>query len=361
MVPTPLKQNRKTIARMPSLKLRRAKKNKTTKMKLIQNKLYLTMPEMVECGFVEARLREAKSRGTKCWHFIDDPDDRRRVLIGFEDLTEARKEMVEKRFGNPYDHVARNPILTLVANTTCFKENEYFLKYRYMPLTGEDAEMYAAGGKALPIDRVNKYTRAAKWLKMISKALKDKRIIKKELHLSVTDFFKHVTELVSLEKERGKTDGYTGLDVLPGDFPSSYQRLLAKVARYQHEGADNLVDARFGNKHAAKLGKVNVPFGKLTVTDHRKSTFAIGRYNDQLAVIRTISRMHNNFDAAQVTKMANLVFERNGWETVSAATIRNFIADNRHVLAPGRHGKRVYMSEVAMQVKRKAPELPLQY
>jgi hypothetical protein len=52
---------------------------------------------------VEVYLRKAKSTGTKCWSFINDPDDRRRVLIKYEDLKEDYKKMVKELFGNPYE------------------------------------------------------------------------------------------------------------------------------------------------------------------------------------------------------------------------------------------------------------------
>src|SRR5690242_15929994 len=109
-------------------------------MKLIENILYLEFAEMAECGVSENYLRKAKSTKTKCWSFIDDPDDKRKVLIEYEKLKEDYKRKVEARFGNPYEYVAKLPIRSLVKWDD--KAEEFYLAYRY----GEN--------KPLPIEHV---------------------------------------------------------------------------------------------------------------------------------------------------------------------------------------------------------------
>ena len=308
-------------------------------MKLIDGKLYLTITEAVECGIAsENYIRKAKSDGVKCWDLIDDPADKRRVLVGYDELNDDRKGKVEKRYGNPYDMVARNPIKAMVVNDR--KANEYYMGYRY-----------DNGLKSLPINRVYQYTRAASWLNMLAKA----NSIRKELRLSNDEFYEHAEMLINVEKDRGRVEGYAGMDVLPADFPGSYSRLLAKVKRYQNEGYDMLIDPLFGNKIGAKLGKID------TNSVNKEGAFAPERYEDQMAVIRYCSAQGNNFDAGQVARMANVVFEQKGWKTISRATISKIISENMHLLTPGRQGKRKYDSSVAMQVKRKGPERPMMY
>ncbi len=92
-------------------------------MKLIQNKVYLSIKEVVECGIsTEGSLWTAKSKGTKCWDFVKDESDLRNVWIGYDGMNDMRKKMVELRFGNPYDRVARTPILDMVVNDAKAKE-----------------------------------------------------------------------------------------------------------------------------------------------------------------------------------------------------------------------------------------------
>lgn len=340
-------------------------------MKLINSKVYLSIKEVVECGIsTEGSLWTAKSKGTKCWDFVKDESDLRNVWIGYDAMSDERKRLVELRFGNPYDRVARTPILDMVVNDR--KANEYYMAYRY------------DGLKNLPISRVYQYTRAVSWLAMLDRALVDKRIIKKDLGLTVPEFFIHVGELINLERSRGKTEGYAGIDVLPADFPGTYQRLLAKVERYRTEGYDMLIDPLFGNKIGAKIGKI--PFdgaqddSKLMLKDggngtknvavsgendpnmqNKRGAFDLQRYEDQMAVIRYCAEKGNNLDAGQVAKMSNIVFERKGWKTISRATVNKIISENMHLLTAGRQGKKVYGSKVAMQMTRKVTPMPLMY
>jgi hypothetical protein len=326
------------------------------------------MKDAVDCGFIEQRLREAKSRGVKCWDLIDDPDDKRKVLMGYEALNDARKRMVWDRFGNPYEHVIRQPILEMVQND---------------PIAHLHYNTKMIGAERLDVTTVNKYTRAASWLNMLRDL--DKQVVKKVMNVSVEDFYIHAGELISLEKAHSKNKAYAGLDVLPGDFPSSKQRLMAKVQVYRSGGYDSVIDARFDNKNAAKIGKV-MPAGlaahkvvlpkKLSIaapqmpenmglmvpnSENKAGGFDPELKEKQMAVIRACARLANNLSPAQVTKMVNVIFQQNGWETVSRYTIGAIMKENEHVLTPGRRGKRTYMNEVAMQNKRKAPQWPMLY
>ena len=339
-------------------------------MKIIQNKLYLTISECVECDIAsDGYIRKAKSEGTKCWDIMDDPADKRKVLVGYDALNDDRKRKVEVRFGNPYDLVARQPILDMVVSD--WKANEYYMSYRY------------GANLSLPVDRVNQYTRAASWLNLMNRVLDDKSIVKKGLGIEMGSFDEHVAELIGLEKQRGKLMGYAGVDVLPGDFPGSSQRLKAKAGIYKQQGYESLIDPLYGNKNASKLGRLdlNSPInqGILPINGgineaflpektgiEPKSSEKRGGYcpdldDKQMAVIRALCAKPQNFDAGQVAELVNLCFSANGWKTLSRARLHQIITENMHVLMAGRQGKRAYMSKAAMQNKRKAPDYPLYY
>jgi hypothetical protein len=289
-------------------------------MKFVNQKLYLTFQQVVDCGIASVEyLKKAKSTGVKSWDFITDADDKRKVLIGYEALKDAHKQMVQRRFGNPYEYVAKEPIKALVEKD--HKAEEYFHQYTY------------DGTKKLSIDHVIKYTSAASWLNMLLKLDADKAFIKKTLNLRLDEFYSNVADIIKAEAI---------------DLPTSYKHLRASMLKYKAEGYDYLIPDHFGNKRAAKIGKIE------------------GAFNDEIAakqeaLIRAAASKHNNFDAAQITRAVNHIFKQQGWQEVSHSTVKQFINKNKHIITPGRSGARNYNNTVAMQVKRKRPEFPLYY
>ncbi len=303
-------------------------------MKIIEKQLYLTLREMVEAGYNEGSLLTAKSKGTKCWKFANDPEDLRKVLVCYDTMTKENQQKVESRFGNPYNMIARQPILDMVQQDA--KAYDFYKQYRY------NETLY------LPIEVVNKYTRAASWLNMLSTVQDDRSIIKKDLCLTIPQFYEHVAELINSEKTNGKSSTYTGIYTMPGDFPATYQKLLNKVDLYKKGGYDTLIHRMYGNKLASKIGKIDGGFDPELE-------------GKQMAIIRRIARLHTNLDAAQVAQLANIIFEKNNWETIGEKRVWQIMNQNKAVLTPGRRGKRVFNSEIAMQLKRKAPQFPTYY
>jgi hypothetical protein len=127
------------------------------------------------------------------------------------------------------------------------------------------------------------------------------------------------------------------------DLPSSYQRLRNKITEYQEKGYESLIDWRFGNKLAAKIGKTDEGFNEEVAAK-------------QTALIRKAASMHNNFDTAQIARFVNQIFSKNGWEEVSHGTVYNVIKANEHLITSGARGARTYNNKIAMQVTRKRPD-----
>lgn len=288
-------------------------------MKIINDTLYLEFAEMVEAGVSDNYLSKAKSSGTKCWIFIGDPQDKRKVLIDYEALRLNYKKQVQERYGDPYDYMAKTPIRNMVKPD--FKAEEFFLAYRY------------EGDKVLPIEHRKKYTAAASFLNMLLFVDANKKILKKELNISLAKFFNNVERIIETDKI---------------DLPGSYRRLRAKMDEYKERGYESLIDWRFGNKIAAKLGKGEDGFDPELL-------------DKQKAFILKAASMHNNFDAMQITRAVNLVFEKQGWPCISHGTVYNLCKENSHLTMPGRRGKRDYNNVIAMQNKRREPQFPLQF
>lgn len=302
-------------------------------MKLIDNILYIEWAEMLDCGVPENTLKSARSKETKCWSFIDDPRDNRRVLIHYEDLRQDYKDKIKARFGNPYDMVAREPILVRVQNRP--EAHNFFLGYKF------------DGEKKLDISVVDKYTRADAWLNFINQ-MGAKEIKQLFPGLKVPDFYSHVTHLIEIEKANGKDKEYKGIKKLPGDFPGTYQRLKTKAENYRNGTFEDLISKQYSNKNSTKLGL-------------NEGGFDPELYEKQMAVIRAVAAKHNNFDAGQVKIFADVIFKKNGWETISKSRINQILKKNMVILKPGRRGKRSFNSEIAMQIKRTAPKFPTYY
>ena len=76
-------------------------------MKLIENKLYIEFSELVDCGFPIGTVKSAQFRNSNSWKFIDDPDDKRKVLSEYESMKPTYKEKVIAKYGNPYEYLAK--------------------------------------------------------------------------------------------------------------------------------------------------------------------------------------------------------------------------------------------------------------
>lgn len=288
-------------------------------MKLVNSILYIEFADFLAAGWNEDTVKKANHRNGPYWQMISDPQDKRRVLVEFEHLRKKDKDRLIAHFGNPYDYIAKEPIRKMVVTDP---DAEIFFKdYRY-----DD-------GKVLPEEHQYRYATAAAWLNMLKRVQNDKRIVKNELSITLEKFWEATCDIIKADKI---------------DLPSSYRRLLAKLEDYKETGYTSLIDWRFGNKLAAKVGKGADGF------DHEQ-------HQDQVAFIRKAASMHMNFDAAQVTSFVNPVFKANGWPTVSRSTVYQIMQENARLTTAGSRGQRAYNNEIAMQVKRRRPDHPLYY
>lgn len=288
-------------------------------MKIIDNLLYIEFSDFINAGWKEDAIKKANFRNGPFWQMLPDPLDKRKTLVQYDTLRPKDKERITTQFGNPYEYVAKEPIRKMVqldpAAELFFKDHRY------------DEDKY------LPFEHQVKYTTAASWLNLLIKLNENKRIIKKDLNLSLEKFWSNVCDII-------KADNI--------DLPTSYRRLLNKMDEYKESGYAVLIDWRFGNKLSAKIGKTDVGFNEEV-------------YNKQISLIRNAATRANNFDAQQITSAVNMIFEKNNWPTVSLTTVYNICKENSHLTMPGRRGKREYNNHISMQHLRKRPEFPLHY
>lgn len=199
-------------------------------MKFLDQTLYLEFSELIDCGISENTVKKASERKSPSWDIIAHPDDGRKRLIGFEKLREDYKVKVTARYGNPYEYFAKTPIRQMVIHD--LEAEKFYLGYRY------------DGDKKLPEERVRQYTREASWLNMLVKADDNMKDIRKTLNLRMEEFYQHVGELLTFEKEQQR---------ITGKFPTNYVKLKDRLRKYRSDKYASLISDHYGNKRAAKV------------------------------------------------------------------------------------------------------------
>lgn len=276
-------------------------------MKLIDNVLWIEFSEALEAGIPSNTISVARHRKSPSWSFMNDPADRRKVLIEYERMKPDYQKKIEGRFGNPYENVARQPIRNLIKWDN--KAEEFFLTYRY----GEN--------KPLPIEHVKKYTGAANFLNMLRDVTADKKALKDLLKLTIEKFYTYAIEIITADSI---------------DLPTSYRRLLAKRKDYETNGYASLIDWRFGNTLAAKV-------------------------KDELSeatLLKMISH-HNQYDDVFIQWQYNKWASENGYKAIDAATVGVWRRKKEHEIVMHREGNASLKNKFLRQAKGSRPSAPL--
>ena len=276
-------------------------------MKLVDNILYIEWNELLDSGVPLGTLKTARSRNSKSWRFISDPEDKRKVLCEYEFLGERYKNLLSNKFGNPYDYVAKQPIRDMVQWDSAAEE--HFLSYRY------------DGDKVLSRSHVDKYTAAANWLNMLNEACEDKKQIKKLLGLTIDQFYLHVTELIKLESV---------------SLPTSYRKLKQKQKDYAEKGYDILISSHFGHKRSAKISDSKSESVLLKLLSHP-----------------------NQYDDVFICNQYNEWAKSEGYKTITSKTVWTHRHKNAELLTFEREGISAFKDKFSMKIRGSRPTAPL--
>lgn len=282
-------------------------KLKLEALKIIENTLWIEYADFLSAGWKEDTLKKANLRNGPFWMMTADPLDKRKPLVKFETLRDEHKAKLNEYFGDVHSYMAKAPIKALVKID--HKAHEFFLSYRY------------DSNKTLPSEHITKYTTAANWLNMLNQVNADKRIMKKQLNLSLAAFWMHVCDIIKADKI---------------DLPTSYQRLITKMAEYQEKGYECLVDWRFGNKLAAKV--------KDEVSE---------------SVLLELIAHPNQHDDVIIAKAYNEWAMKNEYRTIDPATVGNHRRKNNHLLQGQREGVAAWYNTYGKIIHRNRPSAPL--
>ncbi|HEY4195236.1 MAG TPA: hypothetical protein VGM63_06860, partial [Mucilaginibacter sp.] len=152
------------------------------------------------------------------------------VLIEYESLPAAYKILVNSKFGNPYEYMAKQPILDLIAPDS--KAIDFFERYRKQD-----------GFPLKPKCRIE-YANSAAILNALQYLLKDKKALKNTFNISLGDFWQYASEIVKEVADR-----------LPNSLPASSRRLKPLYKEYLKEGYKVLINGRIGNDYSRKVGE----------------------------------------------------------------------------------------------------------
>jgi len=190
---------------------------------------------MVECGVSEPTLKWAKMKNAKCWTFTKDPDDKRAVLIKYEDLKQKYKNKVLLRFVNPYTYTAQKSIKQHL--NTDYNARLYYLEYK-LDTTNE----------GLPKESIEMYSKCAELLNLlVAITAKNGRKKLKTIAPDKKTFWDMVCSYIENENL---------------DLPKSYKRILEKVNAYilpTENSVPNyaclIKEAKYGNTNAEKINE----------------------------------------------------------------------------------------------------------
>lgn len=268
-------------------------------MKIISNSLHLEFSELLACGIPRRTILS--------WPNAKDPADNRRVLIPFEALKEKYKGLVQSKFGNPYVYSVKTPLKGLLNKD--FEAEKFYLHYRF-----DD-------GKALPQAYVDQYTLAASWLNLLRSALADKRFVKRQLHLTLEQFWATFIELIEAENV---------------DLPLSDRRLRERLRQYTDEGYICLISAKFGNRNSAKI------------CDEVSE-----------ALLLEMIAHPNQFDDVAIAWQYNLKAVEDKRDTITPSTVGNYRRKYNYLLMGSREGNKPWADKFAKSIIGKRPSAPL--
>lgn len=281
-------------------------------MRIIEDVLYLELAELVKCGVSEGYLRKAKSTKTKCWSFIKDPEDGRRVLVEYEALKDNYKKLIIKAYGDPYERVARQPILDLVKED--LEAERFYQDYTFN------------GHETLPPAVRRRYTIAANWLNMIKEVNEDKKALKEHLNLNVTQFYDKVLSIIKTDKI---------------DLPTTYRRLVVNqdsaLKKYIKDGYPSLISWKWGNQNRAKVKK-----GELSMD-----------------VLHEMIAHHNQHDDVYVCMQYNNWASQTNHEEISVSTVAYHRTKYYPYIVIGREGQDVFNNKLQKRINGKRPSAPL--
>ncbi len=284
--------------------------------------LYVTTDALIVSGKTRSNIDKAVSTKQKPIAACKLPELGVSNYFKWDNMSNGWRECIETKFGNPYDYVAREPIMQMIVRDD--KAEEFYLAHRY----GE-------GTKSLNEQTVRKYTTAASLYKMNNKFMQNPKPVLKQLGINVPTFYEELGEIMKAWKEQGKEDGYLGYDQLPGDFAASGQRFRNNAKEFEKVGYEFLIDDMYGNTLSAKI-------------------------NDEVSESLLVSMLGetNQYDYALIAIQYNKWARENNYKQITPQTVANWHGKYREEIDMTREGRETYNATTRRKVYRMRPTQP---
>lgn len=276
--------------------------------KSIHGRLYVTFRAMVDSGISEQTMHLARFRASTSWKFIDDPHDKRKVLVCYESLKDKYKLMVRNAFGDPYNSMTLEPLRHMVQRD--LNAFQFYTDYT-LP-----------NGNKLPTkpDYIDIYTRQAELFNMITYVMNNKRVMKNELCMSMDVFWESIAKIVIADK-------YEYL-------PQTVDNIKKRWRKYQQQGYGSLVSNKFGNANTQKISSA----------EHK-------------ALLLKLIAAHHNLEDTVVASKYNEAAAQLGWGfTISAPTVRVYRRKYDMEIAASRKGKSQLIHRLRPTLMRDKPK-----
>ncbi len=251
----------------------------------------------------------------------------REALVAYAGMPERVRRMVEAMVGDPYAAASRCLLaeyLTDRAEVADYLDNFRTHSGRLLPDV-KRREYYA---NAMVLEAIDRMMQAARGIR-VAQGGSNVRPAAAGRHTR-TARFESVVEMISRLDQRQ----------WPHKLPQNPRSLDRLLRRYKAEGPSALVHKFYTepNVSAAKL-----------------------QTDDQKAMLATIAGSGNNLDNVQIADIYNRIATQMGWPTIGDRTVGAWRSRLEADLCARRFGTKAWANTVAMQVRRRAPEWPLQY
>lgn len=239
------------------------------------------------------------------------------ALVDYESMPDAIKDEVKRALNNdPYKLIEENALTEFLKTNA--KAYTFFDDYRL------------DGGRLIPFKTRKEYYNNAIILDAIHELITSKRAKRSAMGGSKAVSWEKISECVQ------------SLDpiVYKNTLPVNYRSLRSKYNNYKKDGFTSLIHSNFlkGQGNAAKID------------DETKTSILIELLGDP-----------RNFDNARIAKTYNQLAKSAGWKSISVQTVANYRGKYDLETYAGRRGSQALRDKKLMQIKRKAPSMPLYY
>lgn len=285
-------------------------------MEYLNNKLCLEYDEFVPNIMCKNTYDRYKQRGTITVHGLGG--NGRKVLIEYETLPEKYRVAVVAKYGDPYEHVTKQPLLDAVKWDN--EAEKYYLEYVLPNGDKLPSSPISEEGKK-QIDYVHRYTQAASWLNMLIRLTSDKVALKRELNLTLEKFWQATTEVIKVENV---------------NLPGNPKRLKEKIRIYKDGGYEVLVEAhKFGNDFSKKIDE------------------------DGEALLKGLLSARNKHDDTVIADAYNQWASENDKKTIVPGTVAYWRDKWANMLVFEREGAGATYTKLSTRIKRSRPSAPL--